>query len=80
MTKNEVAEQVAEVLSVVLGRAIAPNDEVKLATEERWDSLKHMELVFALEETFCVRFDETEMVALDSSSAIVDAVTRRNAA
>lgn len=31
---------------------------------ENWDSLRHMNLIVALEEEFSVRFDEEEMVEM----------------
>jgi acyl carrier protein len=44
-----------------------------------WDSLKHMELVFALEDRFDVQFHEDEFVDLDSSSAIAARIQSRQA-
>lgn len=45
-----------------------------------WDSLKHVEVVFAVEAEFGVTFTEEDMAALDSIEAIVDAVERLRAA
>jgi len=42
-----------------------------------WDSLKHVEIVFALEDRFGVQFDEDEFPRLDSTSAIADMVAAR---
>jgi len=35
-----------------------------------WDSLKHVEIVFALEDHFDVQFDESEFVLMDSAATI----------
>ena len=45
----------------------------------QWDSLKHMEIVFALEDRYGVAFDESEFQLLDSPAAIT-AVLRRHLA
>jgi acyl carrier protein len=47
---------------------------------ESWDSLKHMEIVFALEDRYEVCFDESEFAELDSPVAIVAALQRHHAA
>ena len=45
----------------------------------QWDSLKHMELVFALEDRYGVQFDEAEFPILVSTDAIVAALRRHRA-
>ena len=37
---------------------------------EAWDSLKHVEIVFALEDRYGVQFDESEFALMDSAAAI----------
>ena len=46
----------------------------------QWDSLKHIEIVFALEEELGVEFSEKQMAALSSVSAIADEVLASSAA
>jgi acyl carrier protein len=46
------------------------------ASVEQWDSLKHMEIIFALEDRYGVQFDESEFPALDSPAAIALALRR----
>jgi acyl carrier protein len=41
-----------------------------------WDSLKHMEIVFALEDRYGVAFDESEFPMLDTPAAIANALRR----
>ena len=54
--------------------------ELRRADTERWDSLKHVEIVFALEDAYGVRFEESEFASLDSPSSIAAALRRRLAA
>jgi acyl carrier protein len=45
-----------------------------------WDSLRHMEIIFALEDRYSVRFDESEFVGLDSPTAIAASLRKHLAA
>lgn len=78
--RDEIAEGVREVFEAVLGRMVLPDEEVRRDDEPKWDSLKHVELIFALEDRFGVCFSEEEMETLDSSSMIIELLTRRDAA
>ena len=71
--------QVTGLLGTLLGRGLATTDQVLRTAEPRWDSLKHLELVFALEDLFEIRLDPAEMAGLDSLEHIVAAVERHHA-
>ena len=66
---------VRQLLRTIL-RAAPQDAELRRADLDAWDSLKHMEIVFALEDRYGVRFDESEFVQLDTSSAITAALRR----
>lgn len=73
---DDVAPQVHEVLEVVLARP--REDELRglvRAETPDWDSLRHVELVLALEERFGIRFDASEVAELTSTAVITRAVT-----
>jgi acyl carrier protein len=77
---SAVASEVRELLLRILRLpAQTPGDLVR-AHVEQWDSLKHMEIVFALEDRYGVQFDESEFQALDSPTAIAAALQRHLAA
>ncbi|MDF9787833.1 acyl carrier protein [Polynucleobacter sphagniphilus] len=42
------------------------NDETSVDTVEKWDSLKHLNLVLALEEAFNITFTEEESIEIMS--------------
>lgn len=44
---------------------------------ENWDSLKHMNLIFALEEEFNIEFDDEEILDSLSFALILDIVTNK---
>lgn len=68
-------ERVLSVVSQVLGiPRDAITDDSSPETIETWDSLKHMNLVLALEEEFGIRFSDERIVAMLSVRSIKDAV------
>jgi len=75
MDRNAIQEAVCEVLGVALeqGRPVAP----ACCREEQpaWDSLKHIEVIFALEDRFKVRFSEADMQQMDSVGKITQRVS-----
>jgi acyl carrier protein len=75
-----IEAKVAEILETMLGRPVAPGATVMRSKEDTWDSLKHLEIFFALEDGLGVRFSPEEVVKLDSMEAICRCVERHRAA
>lgn len=71
-------ERVRHILGVVLEMSDQEIDE-KLSAENisNWDSIRHLNLVMALEEAFGVSFTSDELGRLTSYRAIVDALGQR---
>jgi acyl carrier protein len=67
-------------IGIVLGRDIAPGDPVIRDEQPDWDSLKHIELVFALEGALGIRFDAEEIGELTDVVSIVELAERHGAA
>jgi acyl carrier protein len=74
-------ERVRHILSVVLE---IPEGEIDvgLSAEQttNWDSIRHLDLIMALEEAFGVSFSSEELGALTSYRAIVEALGQRGIA
>ena len=68
---------VRNAMSTVLDRPIGPDENVARAEVPEWDSLRHVELMFSIEDACGVRFDEDELPVLGSLNAIVEAVERK---
>jgi acyl carrier protein len=65
-------DKVREVMARVLGiPAQDVDDSASADTIGTWDSMEHINLVLALEETFDVRFSAEEMSLMTSYSDIV---------
>jgi acyl carrier protein len=71
---------VRRLLRTILQLPAQDDSALRREDVDAWDSLKHMEIVFALEDRYGVRFDESEFAALDTSAAIAAALQRHLAA
>ena len=73
-TELEVRSMLALLLGLALEDVAATASRPSL---EAWDSLRHLQLVLALEEKFRIRFGDAELAALDSVPRLVDAIRRK---
>jgi acyl carrier protein len=80
MDRQRVEHTVRTVLKVVLKEPLNSSAEVTRQNTASWDSLKHIEIMFALEDELATQFSEEELAALDSVKKIVDAVLSKHAA
>jgi acyl carrier protein len=78
MNNLETKQRLAEIFAVVFGRPIP--DAAGRNDVPEWDSLKHMQLVFAVEEQFGLQFSEEEIPRLDSMARFAEFIEQRNAA
>ena len=67
---QDIESRVIEIVAQALKQPVT-RDTTRESTAA-WDSLKHIELVFAIEDELQIRFDEDELEALDSVQAFVD--------
>jgi len=77
---DQIDHEVRRVLGTVFGRPIADGEPLSAKTEPSWDSLRHVEVLLAVEGALDVRFDEEEMPQLDSVDKLVGSVKRHRAA
>lgn len=80
LSSPAVESEVRQLLARMLGSGPHGDGDMRRADIAQWDSLKHVEIVFALEDQFGVRFDESEFAMLDSVPAIAAAVRKRHEA
>jgi acyl carrier protein len=67
---------VALLLAQILKMPRPASGELRRLDVPQWDSLKHAEIVFALEDRYDVQFAEDEFAAMTSVSAIAALVRR----
>jgi acyl carrier protein len=70
MNENGIREAVCEVIGAVLGLGQPVDPGFSREGHAAWDSLKHFEIIFALEDRFNLRFTEAEMEELVSVTKI----------
>lgn len=73
MDRQEVESAVVKIVGAILKQPVGP--EASRAQLVAWDSLKHIEIMFALEDEFGVVFSEEQLSSLGSVAAIVARVT-----
>ena len=70
-----VRGKLAEIFSAVFKRPIEPDDAVTRDREKAWDSLRHVELVFVVEDAFGVTFPPDVAENLGSLNAFAEAIS-----
>jgi acyl carrier protein len=66
-----LAEQIETLVAAVLQVPVASiTDDLAMNETDAWDSLRHMELVVSLEDTFRIELTSDEIVAMESVRAI----------
>ncbi|GAB6094272.1 acyl carrier protein [Desulfatiferula olefinivorans] len=55
----------------------AIDESVSTETMDKWDSLRHMNLIVALEEAFGIEFDENDIMSLLSYGDIVKTIDEK---
>lgn len=69
--KVSLQGQVLRLLGYILNRPVADHENPSRSTEPSWDSLKHIELMFLLEDHFKIRLSEREMWGMEDALGII---------
>jgi acyl carrier protein len=78
MDRQQVEAVVLEVLAAVLKRETGLDSSRR--NTPQWDSLKHIEIIFAVEDELGLQFSEEELASIDSVAKIVDLAVAQHAA
>ncbi len=71
---NEIQEMFAKIFRVSVDSI---NDETNRDRLRSWDSMRHLELVTALEEAFSIRLSADEIMSLTSFGQVRDLVLEK---
>ena len=75
---SDLEDKVMKIVSRVMEVPVEKLDEnSSMDTVEKWDSLRHMNLVLALEEEFDVSFTDEEIVEMLSVEIITETMRNR---
>jgi acyl carrier protein len=72
--KVEVAAIVRQKLATALGRSINEGEELNQADEPLWDSVKHLEFMLMLEESFGITLEPDDFAAMTDLQSCTDRV------
>jgi acyl carrier protein len=73
--------RLVDVMAAVLGLSAAEvSDDMSFGYTKNWDSLRHMNLILALEDEFGVTFTDEEVVEMISVPLIVEILNGKNPA
>ena len=75
MSDPQVSEEVIKILGTILKEEVSLEDF--RAEIEGWDSLKHIDIIFALEDKFSVQFNMEEMGETESVSGLISIVSQK---
>lgn len=76
MNDNQIEMAVITTLARVL--KCEANHETSRKITPQWDSLRHIEVIFELEDSLGVEFSEAEMADLDSVDKIIEKIMARH--
>lgn len=69
-----LSTELLPIFRAVLRRDFAFEQDIRRRETVQWDSLRHIELMFAIEDHFEVQFSEHQLATLDSLYAIAAAL------
>ncbi len=72
MNKQDINKKLIEIFSLVFGKEFTAEDNLSMENFEDWSSLKHIELIVALEEYFEVSIKPENIPELTSKEKIID--------
>jgi len=74
MTSSDTRKKVVEIVALVLERPVGLDEAVTRDNEPLWDSLRHIDILFAIESEFGVRFDERTAAEIQDVPQLVEAI------
>lgn len=74
MNTNNINQEIIEIITTVIGEPVPSN--VERGVLSKWDSLRHMQIIFSVEERFGVQFSESEIAQVKSVDDIAAKVER----
>ena len=78
LNSDEIKIKVIDVISNVFNIEKSKiNQKMDSDNMDGWDSLKHMNLIIALEEEFNINFQDFEIIQINSFKKIIEVITGR---
>lgn len=72
MNKQDINKKLTEVFSLVFGKDFSEDENISMENFEEWGSLKHIELIVAIEEEFDTTIIPEDIPQLTSKEKFVE--------
>ena len=72
MNKQDINKKLTEVFSLVFGKDFSEDENISMENFEDWGSLKHIELIVAIEEEFDTTIIPEDIPQLTSKEKFVE--------
>jgi len=72
-----VGSELKKIFQSVLGLSHNFSDNATIESVQSWDSLSHINLIFAIEEFFNININEEEMIQMNNYETIVNIVSEK---
>lgn len=78
MERSEILKRVEEIFREELEiEDLVLNDETTAEDVDGWDSLSHIQLVAAMEESFGIEFSSREILSWDNVGDLIDSIQKK---
>ncbi len=78
MERSEILKRVEEIFREELEiEDLELNDETTAEDVDGWDSLSHIQLVAAMEESFGIEFSSREILSWDNVGDLIDSIQKK---
>ena len=71
---STLEEIIAGMLSLLLVKPVSPGDNVSMQSDQDWDSIKHIEIIMAMEERFGISFAPGDIPGLTTQKLLEDKI------
>lgn len=74
---DEMKQQINEIVAGILEVNSSETNLFDRESNSTWDSLKHLEIIMAIEEEFDIRFSTTEVTNIKTAADLYELVNRK---
>lgn len=74
---SDIHERLVPIFREAIGEHVQLHDGLTADATDGWDSLAHVNLMFAIEEEFGIRFGQDEMVDLQDVGELKELIARK---
>ena len=79
MDKDEITGRLKTVFETVFQESLTITREMTAADVEKWDSLRHIELINAVETAFATKFKLRELLSMKNVGDLIDLIHTKRA-